>query len=151
MNIQFLRTEELLEYYLILYKAYLPLTSRNNLKTIMEHNNPFNLQYGFMPTSPLPLLDKMGSMFNEWGRTWLLDQLHVKALFCRNNIPAIKEGRLIEIDFGLGYYRDIYSLNVQLDYIVHALLAVPKSQIIIPSIKKLPQSHKMANRSSFFF
>lgn len=117
----------------------------------MEHNNPFNLQYGFMPTSPLPLFDKMGSMFNEWGRTWLLDQLHVKALFCRNNIPAIKEGRLIEIDFGLGYYRDIYSLNVQLDYIVHALLAVPKSQIIIPSKKSCPKAIKwLIGVASFF-
>lgn len=43
-----------------------------------------------------------------------------------NNIPAVKEGRLMEIDFGLGYYSDIYSLNVQLDYIVEALLAAPR-------------------------
>jgi iron complex transport system substrate-binding protein len=34
MTIQFLRTEELQEYYLILYKANLSLTSRSSLKTI---------------------------------------------------------------------------------------------------------------------
>ncbi|WP_405173177.1 hypothetical protein [Paenibacillus sp. FSL H8-0260] len=47
----------------------------------MEHNNPFNLQYGFTPTSPLPLFDKMENMFTDWGKTGLLDRLHVKTLF----------------------------------------------------------------------
>ncbi|MNW00779.1 hypothetical protein D3C71_1963180 [compost metagenome] len=40
-----------------------------------------------------------------------------------NNIPAVKEGRLIEISFGLSYYNDIYSLDKQLDFIVESLLA----------------------------
>ena len=40
-----------------------------------------------------------------------------------NSIPAVKEGRLIEIGFGLSYYNDIYSLDKQLDYIVDSLLA----------------------------
>lgn len=40
-----------------------------------------------------------------------------------NSIPAIKEGRLIEIDFGLAYYSDIYSLNKQLDFVVESMLA----------------------------
>ncbi|REK74559.1 AraC family transcriptional regulator [Paenibacillus paeoniae] len=39
-----------------------------------------------------------------------------------NNLPAVKEGRLIELDFGLSYYTDIYSLDKQLDYIVDSLL-----------------------------
>lgn len=43
-----------------------------------------------------------------------------------NNIPAVKEGRLMEIDFGLGYSSDIYSLKVQLDYMVNTLLAAPR-------------------------
>lgn len=38
-------------------------------------------------------------------------------------MPAIKEGRLIEIDFGLSYYNDIYSLDKQLDFLVDNLLA----------------------------
>lgn len=40
-----------------------------------------------------------------------------------NSIPAVKEGRLIEISFGLSYYNDIYSLDKQLDFIVDSLLA----------------------------
>lgn len=43
-----------------------------------------------------------------------------------NSIPAVKEGRLMEIDFGLSYYSDIYSLNAQLDFIVDNLLAAPR-------------------------
>ncbi|MEK4058913.1 MULTISPECIES: AraC family transcriptional regulator [Paenibacillus] len=43
-----------------------------------------------------------------------------------NSIPAVKAGRLMEIDFGLAYYSDIFSLNAQLDYIVERLLAAPK-------------------------
>ncbi len=43
-----------------------------------------------------------------------------------NSIPAVKEGRLIDISFGLSYYNDIYSLDKQLDYIVDSLLAAAR-------------------------
>ncbi|WP_342533737.1 AraC family transcriptional regulator [Lysinibacillus sp. FSL K6-0057] len=43
-----------------------------------------------------------------------------------SNIPAIKEGRLIEMDFGFCYYNDIYSLSKQLDFIVDQLVATTK-------------------------
>ena len=45
-----------------------------------------------------------------------------------NSIPAVKEGRLVEIEFGLAYYSDIYSLDKQLDFIVEKLLeGAPKA------------------------
>ncbi|MNC83286.1 hypothetical protein D3C75_1371550 [compost metagenome] len=44
-----------------------------------------------------------------------------------NSITAVKAGRLMEIDFGLAYYSDIFSLNAQLEYIVERLLAAPKA------------------------
>jgi iron complex transport system substrate-binding protein len=40
-----------------------------------------------------------------------------------SSIPAVKEGRTIEIAFGLLYYSDLYSLNTQLDIITEGLLA----------------------------
>lgn len=43
-----------------------------------------------------------------------------------SNIPAVKEGRLIEMDFGFCYYNDIYSLTKQLDFIVDNLVATTK-------------------------
>jgi iron complex transport system substrate-binding protein len=40
-----------------------------------------------------------------------------------NSIPAIKEGRLIEIGFDFSYYSDIYSLDKQLDFVVEKLVS----------------------------
>ncbi|MGN7413780.1 AraC family transcriptional regulator [Paenibacillus sp. SAF-068] len=45
-----------------------------------------------------------------------------------SSIPAIKEGRLIEIDFDFFYYSDIYSINKQLDFVVEKLLEAPRAQ-----------------------
>jgi iron complex transport system substrate-binding protein len=39
-----------------------------------------------------------------------------------NNIPAVKEGRLIDMSFGLFFYNDIFSLDKQLDFVVDSLL-----------------------------
>ncbi|MGO4527553.1 AraC family transcriptional regulator [Paenibacillus sp. 2TAF8] len=43
-----------------------------------------------------------------------------------SSIPAVKEGRLIEIDFDFFYYSDIYSINKQLDFVVDKLLSAPR-------------------------
>ncbi|MFD2334409.1 hypothetical protein ACFSR7_34640 [Cohnella sp. GCM10020058] len=40
-----------------------------------------------------------------------------------NSLPAVQEGRLIEIGFGFSYYGDIYSLDKQLDFVVEKMLA----------------------------
>jgi len=40
-----------------------------------------------------------------------------------NSIPAVKEGRMIEIGFDFSYYSDIYSLDKQLDFVVENLVS----------------------------
>lgn len=40
-----------------------------------------------------------------------------------NRLPAVREGRLLDISFGLSYYNDLYSLDQQLTHIVGKLLA----------------------------
>ncbi|MCB2298945.1 ABC transporter substrate-binding protein [Clostridium tagluense] len=47
-----------------------------------------------------------------------------------NSLPAIKNNRLIEIEFGLSYYTDIYSANAQVNYITNALLKAQSSKLI---------------------
>ncbi len=42
------------------------------------------------------------------------------------NIPAIREGRFIQTDAALFYYMDLYSMDVQLDYIVNSILETVK-------------------------
>ncbi|MGG4130782.1 AraC family transcriptional regulator [Paenibacillus illinoisensis] len=44
-----------------------------------------------------------------------------------SSVPAVKEGRLIEIDFDFFYYSDVYSINKQLDYVVEHLLDTVKT------------------------
>lgn len=44
-----------------------------------------------------------------------------------NNIPAIKEGRLIKTDGNLFYYMDFYSMNGQLDLLVNEILEKAKN------------------------
>ncbi|MEK5356545.1 MULTISPECIES: AraC family transcriptional regulator [Paenibacillus] len=135
MNIQFLRTEELLEYYLILYKANLSLASRNNLKAIMEHNNPFNLQYGFTPTSPLPLFDKMENMFTDWGKIGLLDRLHVKTLFYQWIYEMLRQLHTLEtqliqpdpLDQAIRYMQTYYKETFSLEKLAKAVNSSPRT------------------------
>ncbi|QJD82116.1 AraC family transcriptional regulator [Cohnella herbarum] len=76
-----IEVDELFEYYLILYKAFLPLPSRQDLVRMMENNNPFLMQYGFDPHYPIALFHKVELMGAIWRQTEAVDKLYVKALF----------------------------------------------------------------------
>lgn len=41
-----------------------------------------------------------------------------------NSLPAVANGRVIGIEFGLSYYPDIYSAKVQMDFVTESLLAL---------------------------
>lgn len=45
-----------------------------------------------------------------------------------NNIPSVKDGRLIDMSFGLFFYNDIFSLDKQLDFVVDSLLSSVESE-----------------------
>ncbi|MBD2864313.1 AraC family transcriptional regulator [Paenibacillus oceani] len=76
-----IEADELLEYYMILYKATLPPPSRQELQALMERCNPFQMQYELDPHYPLPLFDKVTAMSREWLRPGASDALYVKTLF----------------------------------------------------------------------
>ncbi|WP_256703227.1 hypothetical protein [Paenibacillus peoriae] len=57
--------EEVLEYYIILYKATLALPSRKEIAQLLEKENPFQNQYAFAPHYPLPLYDKVKLLEQE--------------------------------------------------------------------------------------
>ncbi|MCS4468773.1 hypothetical protein JTS96_10635 [Clostridium botulinum] len=42
------------------------------------------------------------------------------------NLPAAKENRVIKTDWNLFFYKDLYSMDKQLDYIVNAILKTTK-------------------------
>ncbi|MEK5037379.1 AraC family transcriptional regulator [Sporosarcina sp. FSL K6-3457] len=71
------------EYYLIFYRAKLPQSSSKKLIELMKHDNPFQLQYGFSPHSPLSLFEMTNLMDKEWQQESTLEKFHVKVLFYR--------------------------------------------------------------------
>jgi iron complex transport system substrate-binding protein len=70
-----------LEYYLILYKALLIGPSAWKQKHQSEENQPFRHQYCFVPLYPLPLLDKLEQMFQDWMKRDPLAVFHARGLF----------------------------------------------------------------------
>ncbi|WP_342442224.1 AraC family transcriptional regulator [Lysinibacillus sp. FSL K6-0075] len=73
--------EDIVEYYLILYKATLPLPHRKGLLAIWEREKPFQLQYVFQVSNALTLQQKVETMYQQWLKQDNLEHFHVKALF----------------------------------------------------------------------
>lgn len=80
-------SDEAFHYYLILYKASLPLSGRRADRHGDQQQLPFHLQYGFIPPHPALLYELAERMLDEWlaqeqgkgqGR---LERFHVKTLF----------------------------------------------------------------------
>ncbi|MBA2936746.1 ABC transporter substrate-binding protein [Paenibacillus sp. CGMCC 1.16610] len=72
---------EPLEYFMVLYKATLPLPSRFELVNLMERENPFQLRYSLSPKFPISWMQKLEHMHQIWQAPSPLDKLKVKTLF----------------------------------------------------------------------
>ncbi|WP_189011887.1 AraC family transcriptional regulator [Paenibacillus marchantiophytorum] len=72
---------EQLEYFMVLYKATLPLPSRFELVSLMERENPFQLRYSLSPKFPISWLEKLEHMYQTWQAPSPLDKFKVKTLF----------------------------------------------------------------------
>ncbi|WNS44848.1 AraC family transcriptional regulator [Paenibacillus sp. MMS20-IR301] len=81
MTLEVLRTEGILEYYLIMYRATMTLPVRRHLAALLERSSPFAESYQFIPAHPLPLYGLLAQMYNEWQSGGVLEHLHTKALF----------------------------------------------------------------------
>lgn len=88
--------ENSLEYYLILYKATLPITSRKDMLVLWEREKPVQLQYVFQVTNALTLQEKIETMHREWLKQNNLGHFHGKHFstklfmnFCSNYINSM--------------------------------------------------------------
>jgi len=68
-------------YYLIYYKAALPLQAGQRPQRDQEGVLPFHLQYGFVPLHPALLYELAERMLAEWRGEGRLERLHVRTLF----------------------------------------------------------------------
>ncbi len=74
-------TDESFHYYLVFYKASLPLSAEQQALRLTEQHLPFRLQYGFIPIHPALLYELAEQMLSEWLVQGRLERLHVKTLF----------------------------------------------------------------------
>ncbi|ASA22200.1 AraC family transcriptional regulator [Paenibacillus donghaensis] len=79
--LEFMPGQEVLEYYLILYRARLTLSARKELLAAMERDNPLQMPYGFRPENPVSLYVHAEAMLNSWQLQTPLRRLQVKGLF----------------------------------------------------------------------
>ncbi|QDQ00497.1 ABC transporter substrate-binding protein [Lysinibacillus fusiformis] len=91
-------TENELEYYLIFYKASIPSSSRQEILRLLETNNPFHLQYSFVPSYPISLFHRVKLMEQEWNRAEALDRFYVKSLFYQFIYSVLKQLQRQEVD-----------------------------------------------------
>ncbi|WP_028546471.1 AraC family transcriptional regulator [Paenibacillus taiwanensis] len=73
--------DELLDYYMILYKAVLALPVCQETDKLMEQHNPFRMQYVFKPHYPVSIFHHVTTMSEEWKRSDFIEKLQVKAIF----------------------------------------------------------------------
>lgn len=74
-------TEDIFEYYFVLYKATIPLPLlKDKWKSADKSSIPFIQQYSFLPKLPILLYQKLEQLEQEWNDSGKLAKLHAKTL-----------------------------------------------------------------------
>ncbi len=66
--------------FMVLYKAELPAKRSEEVHCLMEQINPFQQQFGCVPSNPIMLKSLFQQMFDHWLLVSPLEQLHAKTL-----------------------------------------------------------------------
>ncbi|WP_336636437.1 AraC family transcriptional regulator [Lysinibacillus fusiformis] len=80
-TLQIMAKDKGFEYYMVFYRAFIPITSNKRVVAAMYRNNPFKYQYGFVPSSPVTMFEKTHQMYSKWKNASNLDKFTVKSLF----------------------------------------------------------------------
>ncbi|MBP1991730.1 AraC family transcriptional regulator [Paenibacillus eucommiae] len=84
-----IEAEEHFEYYLVLYRAELPV--RRRLSLVHGELLPFQQVFGFSPLQPLLLYPIIQRMEEEWRRSTEKEKLRVKALFYQFIVEMLQQ------------------------------------------------------------
>ncbi|MCM3337734.1 AraC family transcriptional regulator [Paenibacillus sp. MER TA 81-3] len=122
-------TEEEFEYYMIFYKASIPLPSRQDMVSLMERNSPFHTQYSFSPNYPLSLFHKVKLMDQEWRQSGQMEQFQVKSLFYQFVCSILQQLHRQGIDMkepdlaaqAIMYIQEHYSETITLESLAESL------------------------------
>ncbi|MFE5318036.1 ABC transporter substrate-binding protein [Paenibacillus sp. NPDC056579] len=124
-----IRAEQLLEYFIIMYKAMLSLPCRQEWVQLMERHNPFQMHFGFAPHYPVVLYDKAARMSQLWQQSDPLNKLEVKALFYQfvhevlrqldqQDVPLVKADPVLQ---AIRYLHDHYQESITLESLAEKL------------------------------
>lgn len=121
--------EEEFEYYMIFYKATMPLPSRQEMLRLLERSNPFHLQYSFSPNQPVSLFDKIKLMDQEWRHSGSLERLQVKSLFYQFVYSIMQQFYEQGVDMkepdlaaqAILYLKDHYTESINLELLAESL------------------------------
>ncbi|MBP2116230.1 AraC family transcriptional regulator [Paenibacillus silagei] len=134
-TIKLLKTHEILDYYLIMYRSTLTLPARRNLTVLLERSKPFTASYHCTPAHPLPLYEILDQMYGEWQTGRDLEHLHVKALFYQwvHELLHQMQGQELHplradvLDQAVRYMHDSYSRPFTLDTLADTLGTSPRT------------------------
>lgn len=146
--------DELLDYYMILYKAVLALPARQETVKLMEEHNPFQMQYVFKPHYPISVFHHVTAMGKEWHHSDFIEKLQVKAIFYqmvyeileqmeRQNVIAVKPDLVAQaVRYIHERYQEPITLETLLEHLdcsSRQLLRVFKKQVRTSPIDYLIQ------------
>lgn len=134
-TIKLLKTHEILDYYLIMYRSTLTLPARRNLTALLDRSKPFTASYHCTPAHPLPLYEILDQMYGEWQTGSDLEHLHVKALFYQwvHELLRQMQGQELHplradvLDQAVRYMHDSYSRPFTLDSLAGTLGTSPRT------------------------
>ncbi|WP_340024051.1 AraC family transcriptional regulator [Paenibacillus sp. FSL K6-1096] len=133
--IQLLKTQEILDYYLIMYRSALTLPARRSLTALLERSRPFTGTYHFIPAHPLPLYEILDQMYNDWQTRRALEHLHAKALFYQwvHELLHQMQGQELQplradvVDQAVRYMHHSYNRPFTLDTLAETLGTSPRT------------------------
>ncbi len=122
-------TEAEFEFYMIFYRATMPLPCAKNIIEKMEKSNPFHMQYSFLPNYPSTLFYQVKLMNQTWQQPELIDRFHVKAQFYQfaYNILEQLHAQGVEVklpelaDQVIVYIQEHYAENIMLESLAENL------------------------------
>ncbi|SFF31745.1 iron complex transport system substrate-binding protein [Paenibacillus algorifonticola] len=121
--------EDCFEYYMIYYRASLPLPRSRELQVLLEQQLPFHIQYAFVPQYPITLYNYVTSLDQMWRQADALSKFQVKTLFYQfvhellrqldvQGIPTIKPNMVAQ---AIRYLNERYAEPIMVDGLAELL------------------------------
>lgn len=116
--------ETFLEFFLVMYRGYLPLqSSRKDLLYLMEQADPFRMQFGFAPATPLLMFDKVQRMFDAWTENNPSEAIYIKSLLYQFvhelSIQAMEQNTVAQranyVTQAIRYMKECYTERITLN------------------------------------